>query len=107
MAADKERSELQLSTQLRQQEAAAAQEQAVLRQRADRLAKLQDAAIAAGGSTKARAMLYWESMKSKTRQQSSLSWRGEGEAAPFDLQQQQPAHQQADGLPADQAAVGT
>ena len=66
LSAEKEESERSLMEKLKQQEAAAEQEKAMLRSRADRLSRLQDQAIAAGGSTKARAMLYWESMKSKT-----------------------------------------
>lgn len=82
LSAEKEESERSLMEKLKQQEAAAEQEKAMLRSRADRLSRLQDQAIAAGGSTKARAMLYWESMKSKTRLASSISWRGEDEPMP-------------------------
>ena len=82
LSAEKEESERSLMEKLKQQEAAAEQEKAMLRSRADRLSRLQDQAIAAGGSTKARAMLYWESMKSKTRLASSIPWRGRADAWP-------------------------
>ena len=76
---DKEASELRLASQMKNLELACEQEKAVLRARADRLSKLQDQAVGSGSSTTARALLYFEKLKSKTRQEGSLSWRGEND----------------------------
>jgi len=83
LQADKETMELKLNTQLKRLEAVKEQEKAVLRARVDRLSKLQDKALEAGGSTKARAILFYDKLKSKVKPEGSLSWRGENEPNPL------------------------
>jgi hypothetical protein len=86
----KAESEEKLDERFRKLETLKLQETTLLKNRVARLSKLQDAALNAGGS-KARSMLYMESMKSKTQQDSTMSVRGETDVA---------------GLPADAAAAG-
>lgn len=76
LAQSKAEGEERLTERLRRMEALKLQETTLLKNRVERLSKLQDAALNAGGS-KARSLLYIESMKSKTRQESSMSFRGE------------------------------
>jgi len=79
LAAEKESEERKLLTQIKRLEQVKEQEKAVLRGRVDRLSKLQETALNAGGSAKARAILYYESMKSRNMPTGTLSWRGEEE----------------------------
>ena len=53
------------------------QETTMLKNRVERLSKLQDAALNPSAGARDRALLFIESMKSKARQQSSISFRGE------------------------------
>ena len=53
------------------------QETTMLKNRVERLSKLQDAALNPSAGARGRALLFIESMKSKARQQSSISFRGE------------------------------
>ena len=58
------------------------QETSLLKGRVERLSKLQDAALNAGGA-KARALLYMEALRSKVKQNSTMSIRGEQDLTGF------------------------
>ena len=72
----KAESEDKLNEKYRRLEALKLQETTMLKNRVERLSKLQDAALNAGGS-KARSLLYMASMKMVAKQGSSMSMRGE------------------------------
>ena len=74
---DKAAMELTLHTKLKRLETVHEQEKAVLRARVDRLSRLQEEAINAGGAQKTRALLWHAALKSKTQAEDSISWRGE------------------------------
>ena len=78
LQADKDEMEEKLNERYKRLEALKLQETTLLRARVDRLSKLQDAAMNAGGA-KARSLLYMENMRSKMRDKDSTSWRGEFE----------------------------
>ena len=78
---DKAAMELTLNTKLKRLETIKEQEKAVLRARVDRLSKLQEEAINAGGAQKTRALLWHAALKSKTQAEDSISWRGENSPA--------------------------
>ena len=78
---DKAAMELTLHTKLKRLETVHEQEKAVLRARVDRLSRLQEEAINAGGAQKTRALLWHAALKSKTQAEDSISWRGENSPA--------------------------
>ena len=78
---DKAAMELTLHTKLKRLETVKEQEKAVLRARVDRLSRLQEEAINAGGAQKTRALLWHAALKSKTQAEDSISWRGENSPA--------------------------
>ena len=78
---DKAVMELTLHTKLKRLETVKEQEKAVLRARVDRLSRLQEEAINAGGAQKTRALLWHAALKSKTQAEDSISWRGENSPA--------------------------
>jgi len=82
----------------RKLEALKLQETTLLKSRVERLSKLQDAALNAGGA-KARSLLYQESMKSKARQESSMSFRGETDPTGLPPEGEDPAWDRADRAP--------
>lgn len=70
--------EEKLNERYKRLEALKLQETTLLKSRVDRLSKLQDAAMNAGGA-KARSLLYMEAMRSKLRPNSTTSFRGEND----------------------------
>ena len=79
----KAESEDKLNEKYKRLEQMKLQETTMLKNRVDRLSKLQDAALNAGGS-KARALLYMASMKSIAQQGSTMSVRGEDDPTGVD-----------------------
>ena len=94
LKAEKEQKEKALSEELRQTAESSAKQAETLKSKIEKMRKLQELALGgvagadgnvkpAGGaagrqpSTRGRQLLYYESMKSKSRETSSMSWRGD------------------------------
>lgn len=80
---EKMKRELSLTHQLRKLEDEKEEESRLLNNRVNRLQALQEQALAQGASPRGRAMLYYDSMKSKTKLNGSASWRGENDVNPI------------------------
>ena len=119
LKAEKEAREAKLAQDLESEKANAEKQASALAQKIEKMRKLQelalggvggggsadaggsgDASARSGPSTRGRQLLYWESLKSKTQDSPSMSWRGNNEFAhevPPGSARQEEARQQGGG----------